>query len=168
MGSNPSEFKNPASPVEEVTWDETHVFLAKIGGGFRLPTEAEWEYACRAGSTTAYCFGDDVARLGDYAWFKDNTGYTTYPVGQKKPNAWGIHDMHGNVCEWCEDWYGDYPSEPVTDPTGPESGAFRVRRGGCWNYEADASRSAFRGRSLPGYQDGRLGFRLACSSPSGA
>ena len=125
-----------------------------------IPTEAEWEYACRAGSTTRYCFGDDEKMLKDYAWYHKNSGGKTQPVKQKKPNAWGLYDMHGNVWEWCEDWYDDYPIEPVTDPTGPASGAGRVVRGGSWGSDPRGLRSANRGYYSPGLRGGDLGFRL--------
>ena len=116
MGNNPSKFKgDDQRPVELVSWDNCQQFLQKLnalgGGEFRLPTEAEWEYACRAGSSTAFCFGDNQAQLDDYAWYSKNSGGQTHPVGQKTPNAWGLYDMHGNVWEWCEDWHGEYPSE---------------------------------------------------------
>ena len=108
MGNNPSHFKGPKNPVETVSWDDCGQFLAKLNaklrsgeGGFQLPTEAQWEYACRAGSATKYCFGDDESRLDEYAWHHGNSGDRTHPVGEKKPNAWGLYDVHGNVLEWC-------------------------------------------------------------------
>ena len=134
---------------------------------YRLPTEAEWEYACRAGTTTEYSFGDDVSVLGDFAWFDDNSGSQTHPVGQKRPNGWGLYDMHGNVWEWCSDWHGDYAAGAVRDPAGPASGSIRVLRGGCWYDSAGFCRSAFRIRFYPSYRFSNYGFRLALS-PSGA
>lgn len=139
MGNNPSGFKGANNPVEQVSWEDAVEFCRKLselpaekaaGRVYRLPTEAEWEYACRAGTTTKYSFGDDDSELGNYAWFKGNSGNTSHPVGGKKPNAWGLYDMHGNVWEWCQDWYGDYPSGTVTDPMGATSGSYRVNRGG--------------------------------------
>lgn len=164
MGSNPSHFKGPQKPVEMVSWNDAQEFLNKLGAGYRLPTEAEWEYACRAGSTTRYCFGDSQGELREYAWFAPNRGRTTYPVGQKKPNAWGIHDMHGNVCEWCQDWYGGYPKGAVTDPTGADQASARVRRGGSWHDVASLCLSAYRYGSEPGYRYSTLGFRVAADT----
>ena len=118
---------------------------------FALPTEAQWEYACQAGSDKKYCFGDSVAELGEYAWFCGNSEDSGWrdPVGTRKPNTWGLYDMHGNMLEWCEDWYADYPDSEVTDPTGPQEGSHRVRRGGGWVYGAECCRSACRVRSAP-------------------
>ena len=137
------------------------------GREYRLPTEAEWEYAFRTGSKTAYSFGDGEVELADHGWFGENTNSQTHPVGQKKPNAWGLHDMHGNVWEWCLDWYGEYPAGATTDPTGPAEGSGRVVRGGGWDGPAWGCRSADRGRDVPLIRDSDLGFRLALS-PSGA
>ena len=139
MGNNPSRFKGPKNPVDTVSWDACQAFLVKLnaktgaqGGKFVLPTEAQWEYACRAGSTGKFCFGDDEKQLGDYAWYGANSESETHPVGGKKANAFGLYDMHGNVWEWCQDWYGAYGAEAVTDPSGPTTGSVRVRRGGGW------------------------------------
>jgi len=172
MGKNPSQFKGPQNPVEMVSWTDAVEFCRKLsampaektaGHVYRLPTEAEWEYACRAGTTTAYGFGDDASGLGDYGWFRNNSDSKTHPVGEKKPNAWGLHDMHGNVMEWCQDWYGDYRSGSATDPTGATSGSFRVFRGGSWINFAVTCRSAHRIRFPPGIQF-NLGFRVLRSS----
>lgn len=131
---------------------------------YRLPTEAEWEYACRAGATTDYSFGNSDAELGDYGWYDENSGGKTHPVGKKKPNAWGLYDMHGNVWEWCQDWHGDYPSGSVTDPTGPVSGSRRVYRGGSWLNVAWFCRSADRDGDAPANRSHYLGFRVLRSS----
>ena len=172
MGTNPSDFSGPQNPVENVSWDDAVDFCGKLsalpgeesaGYVYRLPTEAEWEYACRAGTTTEYSFGDSDS-LGDYAWYDTNSGKTTHPVGQKHPNAWGLYDMHGNVWEWCQDCHADYPSGSVADPTGPSSGSFRVARGGSWFYAAGDCRSANRRRDSPSYRNSSLGFRVVRSS----
>ncbi len=167
MGSNPSHFKGNDLPVESVSWNDVQSFIQKLnqqekGNKYRLPTEAEWEYACRAGSNTRFSFGDDADVLGQYAWYyEENSGGSTHPVGQKKPNAWGLYDMHGNVWEWVQDWHGNYPPASVTDPTGPPSGASRVIRGGSWLNAPRLVRSAVRYLLTPVYWNGRLGFRLA-------
>ena len=114
------------------------------GPGYRLPTEAEWEYACRAGTRTRYSFGDDPVGLGEHAWYGDNSGDSTHPVGDKRDNAFGVFDMHGNVWEWCWDWFGDYEARPLMDdPTGPLDGSGRVIRGGSWSDAAGLCRAAF-------------------------
>lgn len=163
MGNNPSHFKGPDLPVETVSWEDVQGFIRKLNQmlgikSLRLPTEAEWEYACRAGTTGAR-YGD----LDKVAWYSGNSSSNTHPVGKKAPNAWGLHDMLGNVWEWCQDWYGTYPSGPVKDPTGPASGSARVRRGGGWRLGAGFVRAAYRNGSDPGYRDNFLGFRLARS-----
>jgi formylglycine-generating enzyme required for sulfatase activity len=166
MGENPSRFKgNDNLPVEQVSWNDVQDFIGRLNRQertvkYRLPTEAEWEYACRAGSTTAYCFGDNPGDLGEYTWYKDNSEDRTHPVGQKKPNAWGLYDMHGNVCEWVKDWYGDYPLGSVTDPEGPSSGSHRVYRGGSYTYYDRACLSSLRSRYDLGIRPSHLGFRL--------
>ena len=172
MEYNPSDFKRHGDkcPVENVSWEDVNQFIEKLcqmedTQAYRLPTEAEWEYACRAGTETAYCFGDDVGKLKEYAWYDENSGKRTHPVAQLKPNAWGLYDMHGNVWEWCQDWYGDYPSESVTDPGGPSTGSYRVGRGGSWFYDAGYCRAASRGRISPGSRSSDLGLRLALSPP---
>jgi formylglycine-generating enzyme required for sulfatase activity len=137
----------------------------RSGRVYRLPTEAEWEYACRAGTTTKWSFGDDESGLGDHAWFDGNSGNRTHPVGKKKPSAWGLFDMHGNVWEWCSDWYGDYAKGVVTDPQGPSGGSSRVLRGGGgnWSLADEFCRSANRLISDSSYRDNFLGFRRALS-----
>jgi formylglycine-generating enzyme required for sulfatase activity len=167
MGSNPSQLKDPRNPVENVSWNDCQEFLKKLnssvkGRYFRLPTEAEWEYACRAGSTTAYYFGDSASELGNYAWYLENAEHKPHPVGQKKPNAWGLYDMHGNVCEWCSDWYGPYESGKQTDPVGLSSGYFRVLRGGSWdNGSPGTFRCAYLNGLVPVSRNDHSGFRVA-------
>ena len=156
MGSNPSNFKGPKLPVENVSWNDCQSFLTKLqektGRKFALPTEAQWEYACRAGTTTRYSFGDSDASLAEYGWFSSNSGSTTHPVGERKPNPWGLYDMHGNVWEWCADWFASsYPSGDATDPQGALSGSSRVLRGGAWIGSAVALRSSFRSDLRPDY-----------------
>jgi len=168
MGNNPSHFKGENHPVDQVSWEDVQEFIANLNERtgenlYRLPTEAEWEYACRSGSSGTYSFGDDEKLLGEYAWFNNNSEQKTHPVGGKKPNAWGLYDMHGNVWEWCQDWHGDYPQDSVTDPVGLSSGSRRVFRGGSWFYGAGYCRSAIRFRCAPSYGYIILGFRLAAS-----
>ncbi|MEP7342803.1 MAG: SUMF1/EgtB/PvdO family nonheme iron enzyme [Acidobacteriota bacterium] len=173
MDENPSRFKGDKLPVENVPWDDAVKFCEKLskqtGRNYRLPTEAEWEYACRAGSTTKYCFGDDDALLKDYAWYKVNSGNKTHPVGEKKPNDWGLHDMHGNVWEWCQDWYDKnyYKQSPEKDPQGPASGDYRVLRGGSWYGNLDNARAVVRDFNLPAFRYYITGFRVVlCRPPS--
>jgi formylglycine-generating enzyme required for sulfatase activity len=170
MGNNPSLFDGPKNPVEEVSWNDCQRFVEKLNekfaeekGRFAFPTEAQWEYACRAGSTTRYCYGDDESRLGEYSWYRENSGNRTHPVGEKKPNAWGLYDMHGNVGEWCADWcdWGYYANSPVDDPTGPSGGSSRVFRGGWWLTDAWHCWSASRCLNAPEFRDCDLGFRVA-------
>ena len=171
MGSNPSFFSNRGDncPVQDVSWNDVQEFISKLnrkeGGSryYRLPTEAEWEYAARAGSTTRFCFGDEESRLAEYAWYNVNSGRSAHSVAQKKPNAWGLYDMHGNVWEWCQDWYRGYPSGSVTDPTGPLSGLYRVTRGGSCSHSSRFCRSDYRGTNEPALWGDNLGFRLALS-----
>ena len=172
MGKNPSEFKGAKNPVEMVSWNDAVEFCRKLselpaekaaGHVYRLPTEAEWEYACRAGTTTKFSFGDDKSELGEYAWYADNSGKKPHPVGEKKPNAWGLYDMHGNVWEWCQDYRGELPSGSATDPTGPASGSWRVRRGGSWINGARqrSCQSSYRSKGYPQLSDNVSGFRVA-------
>ena len=168
MGNNPSYFKGDSSrPVDQVSWDDVQEFILKLNEregvtSYRLLTEAEWEYAARAGSTTAYCFGDDERQLREYAWYKENSGRETHPVGQLKPNSWGLYDMHGNVWEWVQDWYDKdyYQRSPQKDPQGPFSESNRVGRGGSWLNTARGCRSANRGNGSPDFGDNLVGFRL--------
>jgi formylglycine-generating enzyme required for sulfatase activity len=166
MGENPSNFKGRKLPVENVSWNDCQQYINKLNKDaperykFALPTEAQWEYAARAGSTTAYCFGDAENKLGDYAWYSGNSGGETHEVGTKKPNVWGLYDMHGNVWEWCSDWYGDYNGD-ATDPTGASSGSYRVYRGGGWCDLAVDCRSAYRCGNTPDYRIFILGVRVS-------
>jgi formylglycine-generating enzyme required for sulfatase activity/predicted Ser/Thr protein kinase len=175
METNPSNSENGGqdAPVEQVSWDDCQSFVKKLclmdgvpKATYRLLTEAEWEYACRAGSTRSYCFGDDDSGLGDYAWYYDNSGSQTHPVGQQNANAWGLYDMHGNVWEWCQDWHGDYASRSVVDPRGPASGVYRVVRGGSYIDGADECRSESRDGTLDDCCHKHLGLRLARTVPS--
>ena len=159
MGNNPSYFKGADRPVENVSWEDCQAFLRKAGQGLRLPTEAEWEYACRADSAESFA-GD----LDGMVWYGGNSKGETHAVGTKTPNAWGLYDMHGNVWEWCEDWYGRYPEGTLTDPTGPASGGRRVNRGGGWSLGSRSCRSADRCGNGPGGRIFNLGFRVAYSA----
>ena len=184
MGKNPSKFKYDQNPVEMVPWSAAVEFCkrlsARTGREVRLPTEAEWEYACRAGTTTRFFFGEKDADLGDYAWYAANSGRMTRPVGQKRPNPWGLHDMAGNVVEWCMDWHarGYYHQSPYADPPGPETGDLcsdggrnppeptRVVRGGSWlSSEPRYLRSAARERTYPDTPGAESGFRVVCNVP---
>jgi len=166
MGSNPSNFKGPDLPVENVSWNDCLAFLGKLnektgGAEFSLPTEAQWEYACRAGGTGEYCYGDDEAGLAEYAWYSNNSENKTHPVGTKKANLFGLYDIHGNVWEWCEDWKGEYSAAPQTDPKGPAAGQFRVLRGGSWYDDASFCRSAIRSLGdVPDFRFGDIGVRV--------
>jgi formylglycine-generating enzyme required for sulfatase activity len=157
-------------PVVWVTWNDAQAFCQwlskKEGKTYRLPTEAQWEYACRAGTTTQYYFGDSESQLGDYAWYNTNAVWGTKPVGGKRPNAWGLYDMHGNVWQWCADWYNQdyYAASPADDPQGPEAGSARVNRGGSWINYARGCRAARRERYEPGDRGSNLGFRV-CQIP---
>lgn len=160
MGTNPSASKGDNLPVTSVSWKDCMEYCRKAGNGLQLPTEAQWEYACRAGNTGAYA---GSGRLDDMGWYENNSGNRLHPVGQKQPNAWGLYDMHGNVSEWCSDWYGAYPIAAVTtDPKGGGASSQRVRRGGGWNYYARGCRAAYRCNSDPSTCAGHVGFRLCC------
>jgi formylglycine-generating enzyme required for sulfatase activity len=168
MGSNPSGFSGDDLPVETVSWDAAMEFCRKLtereraanrlpaGYAYTLPTEAQWEYACRAGTT-----GDYTGTLDAISWYTDNSAYTTHPVGTKQANAWGLFDMQGNVTEWCLNWYGSYPGGSVTNPSGPASASPRVTRGGGWNFSVDFCRPARRFRSASDSVGKSIGFRVA-------
>ena len=182
MGKNPSRWKAGANPVEQVRWSDAVRYCnarSRLKGlepcydlqtwecnfdanGYRLPTEAEWEYACRAGTKTAYSFANSPSKLKDYAWFKDNSGSKPRPVGQKRPNAWGLYDMHGNVWEWCNDYYevDYYQQSPEENPKGPKTGETKVVRGGAWKFSADSCRSGYRYNEDPGYVDACFGYDI--------
>jgi acetoin utilization deacetylase AcuC-like enzyme/formylglycine-generating enzyme required for sulfatase activity len=191
---DPSHFKGPNQPLEQVNWTDAALYCNDRSiaeglepcydeqtwecnfdaNGYRLPTEAEWEYACRAGTTTRYNFGNDPRALGGHAWFAENSGSRTQPVAQKKPNRWGLFDMHGNVAEWCNDWYSaDYYAEgPDRNPRGPVAGTERVIRGGAWNSSAESCRSSYRA-SDPSLDDtclanDAIGFRCVRNAPNAA
>ena len=175
MGTNQSNLKGRNNPVEMVNYDDASEFCRRLselraeksaGRVYRLPTEAEWEFACRAGTTTRYSFGDNESELGQHAWWNGNSGKRTHPVGIKLPNALGLFDLHGNVREWCQDRYESYPRGAVTDPTGAASGSNRVFRGGSWDGTAVLCRSAYRNGRLPSFRFSNRGFRVSLS-PSG-
>lgn len=180
MGRNPAKFKGPDKPVERVSWfgaiqycnmrslreDLTPCYDLEglecnyEADGYRLPTEAEWEYACRAGTGTRYCFGNAPGKLGRYAWFKENASKTSRPVGQKKPNPWSLYDMHGNVWEWCNDYYSEnyYQKNGGENPHGPSTGEERVLRGGSWANGAESLRCWRRYSETPGFADVCFGY----------
>jgi formylglycine-generating enzyme required for sulfatase activity len=169
----PSFFLGTNLPVEEVSWNDCQAWLRELNATeesehrlprnlqYRLPTEAEWEFACRAGTSTRFSFGDADATLEEHAWYSANSVAQTHSVGQKKANAWGFYDMHGNVWEWCQDRYGPLPGGSAIDPTGPVLGPKRVLRGGSWGVSAGRCRSAYRVWNDPDYRDFTLGFRVA-------
>ena len=170
MGDNPSAFQDPNNPVEMVGWDDAYEFIRHLNAHeghsrYRLPTEAEWEYAARAGTDASYFFGYVEKKLSGYAWYQGNSAQMTHPVGQKQPNAWGLHDVYGNVWEWVQDWHGAdyYTYSPEIDPTGPLTEKYRAYRGGSWDSNAQICQSALRGYGSPDYREGHLGFRLALS-----
>lgn len=193
MRDNPSRFKKygHSCPVDGVSWDMAQQFIDKLNQmedtfKYRLPTEAEWEYACRAGTTTVYSFGNKEGKIGEYAWYRDNADSQTHPVGNKKPSAWGLYDMHGNIWEWCQDWFGSYPTDMITDPirlSNPNiiGGGFgligaaitlggmvkkklmsgRVCRGGSCISDAKFLRSAYRKGDTPIARNHDIGIRVA-------
>ena len=167
MGSNPSDFKGDNLPVEKVSWDDCQDFISKLnamtGKRFRLPTEAEWEFAARGGNKSRGYQYSGSYNIDDVAWYSDNSGFKTHAVGTKQPNELGLYDMTGNVHEWCQDRSGSYSSSPQTNPIGAVSGSFRVLRGGSWGNSAGYCRSSFRGSNTPGSRYGYLGLRLALS-----
>jgi len=180
MGANPAHFKGASLPVEQVSWFDavdycnkrsvkegltpaykvsgSNVTWDRSANGYRLPTEAEWEYACRAGTQTPFNSGSSVDAAG---WYSGNSGQRTHPVGEKQANSWGLYDMHGNVLEWCFDWLGDYSSQAKTDPQGAATGTSRVYRGGCWNFQAQQTRSAYRFGNHQNLRSFIAGFRVA-------
>ena len=183
-GLHPSwSFSSPNSPELRVSWYDAVKYCNKRSrmeglepcynedtwacdfakNGYRLPTEAEWEYACRAGSSSRWCFGNNERALGAYAWYSGNSENKRHNIGQKRPNAFGLYDMHGNAAEWCNDWYGDdyYENSPYKNPRGPERGSARVKRGGCWLYGADEMTSSTRSLESPKYRKRTIGFRCA-------
>lgn len=169
MGYSLSHLKDPNLPADGIDWSKAVDFCKRLSERqfeiFRLPTEAEWEYACRAGTVTAYSFGNDPTSLTQYAWCNSNSNHKTHLVGQKKPNAFGLYDMHGNVWEWCSDFYDDYLVDSTVDPSGPPDGSCRILRGGSWFCTPGPCRSANRGWNTPETRDDDVGFRivLECS-----
>jgi formylglycine-generating enzyme required for sulfatase activity len=176
MGKNPSHFQGDSNrPVEKLTYFDAQAYCAAVsarerqagrlptGYEYRLPSEAEWEYACRAGTTNQFSFGDDPQGTDAFAWTSENSESTTHPVGLKRPNPWGLYDMHGNVWEWCRDWFAPYPTNPAVDPVGPASGKLKIFRGGGWNQEIQFARSANRFGMSPSNGIHFVGFRLALS-----
>ena len=169
MGHSPSHTEALDLPIVGIRWANAVEFCKKLSERqletFRLPTEAEWEYACRAGSTTVYSFGDDPSSLIQYAWFNSNSDHEAHPVGQKQPNAFGLYDMHGNVWEWCIDWYDDYLVDTTDDPPGSPDGSSRILRGGSWFCTPGPCRSANRGWNTPDIRDDDVGFRVIMQCP---
>ena len=165
MGSNPSNFNGAKYPVESVSWDDCQTFIRKLnqmtGKSFRMPTEAEWEFAARGGNRSNHYKYSGSNNLSSVAWYGDNSGSKTHPVGQKSPNELGLYDMSGNVWEWCADRYGDYTSSAQTNPKGPSNGSYRVHRGGSWNDDARDCRVSYRDSGSPSYSINDLGLRLA-------
>ncbi len=167
MGSNPSHFKGGRKPVEEITWNDSQLFIQKLntltGLNFRLPTEAEWEYAARGGNKSQGFKYAGSNKINEVAWYSGNSANSTHDVGQKAPNELGLYDMSGNVYEWCQDWKGRYTRTPQANPTGPEEGTYRVNRGGRWCGSARACRTSDRSMSDPDYHFYHIGLRLALS-----
>ena len=164
MGSNPSNFKGAQNPVERVSWNDCQEFVSRLnsltGRTFRLPTEAEWEYAARGGKKSRHYKYSGSDNIDDVAWYYNNSGKKTRAVGTKTANELGIYDMSGNVWEWCSDWYGDYSAGAQTNPQGPSSGSRRVLRGGSWDYNARHCRVSNRDGGDPDYSDSDIGLRL--------
>jgi formylglycine-generating enzyme required for sulfatase activity len=178
MSKNPSRFSGEDNrPVEKLSWFEAMAYCNELtkqeqgkghlapGFVYRLPTEAEWEYACRAGSTNHFSFGDSSAGADQFAWTMENSENTSHPVGQKRPNALGLYDMHGNVWEWCHDWFSPYPAMALTDPTGATSNKFKVFRGGGWNQAVEFARASNRFMMAPSNGIHFVGFRVALGHP---
>ena len=178
MGNNPSHFKgNSNLPVEKVRFTEAAAYCTAItkreaeagrlprGYAYRLPTEAEWEYACRAGTTNLFSFGDDTSIADQYAWTLENSDATTHPIGLKRPNPWGLFDMHGNVWEWTSDWFADYAAATVTDPQGGPPAKFKVFKGGGWNHAIELARSRNRFMMSPTNGIYFVGFRVVLAAP---
>ena len=167
MGSNPSYFEGDNLPVENVSWNDCQTFINRLnsytGSNFRLPTEAEWEFAARGGNYSRHYKYSGSNDIDDVAWYTDNSGYRNHPVGTKQANELGLYDMSGNVWEWCSDWYGSYSSYSQTDPTGPNSGSSRVYRGGSLPLYAKRCRSSYRSYDTPDFLCGHLGLRLVLS-----
>jgi formylglycine-generating enzyme required for sulfatase activity len=174
MGRNPSHFTGDSNrPVEKLSYFDAQAYCAALtarerqagrlppGYAYRLPTEAEWEHACRAGTTNRFSFGDDPKLAEACSWTSENSGATTHPVGLKQPNPWNLHDLHGNVWEWCLDWFAPYPDAPTVDPAGPATGKFKVFRGGGWNQEVEFARSGNRFMMSPSNGIYFVGFRVA-------
>ena len=173
LGENPSTFKDPQMPVHKVNWEDAMEFCKALTDreksvnrmpdkwGFNLPTEAQWEYACRADTTTVFNFGNEAEELPQYGWFVDNSDGRPKTIGTKKPNAWGIHDLHGNMGEWCFDWYGKaYPVDGSIDPITKKASAFKVFRGGTYTDIAERCRAAYRNRITPDTRNPWIGFRV--------
>jgi len=165
MRTDPSRCLGAGNPVEQVSWEDCQVFLNKLNqrrarGAFGLPTEAQWEYACRAGAAAQFHFGNAAGALSDYGWWTGNAEGRAHPVGCRKPNPWSLYDMTGNLWEWCNDWYGSYAEHRQVDPRGASDGSLRVKRGGCWHLASGSCRSADRDSGPPSRRTDQLGFRV--------